>query len=147
MNATVVLVDQLKEIYIDGEVEPIDNALWFAKVMRHDYTVALGATFNGVDEPDQIFYETYTCGAENNPDGYCNPEIDKLIVQQSQEGDETRRKQLVWEIERKLAEDVARPIIFYERAATCWQPYVKGQTMMVNSIFNGNRREDVWLDK
>jgi len=29
----------------------------------------------------------------------------------------------------------------------CWQPYVKGLTIMVTSIFNGNRREDVWLDK
>jgi peptide/nickel transport system substrate-binding protein len=36
-------------------------------------------------------------------------------MQQSQEADEARRKQLVWEIERELAEDVARPIIFYER--------------------------------
>jgi peptide/nickel transport system substrate-binding protein len=50
-------------------------------------------------------------------------------------------------IERKLAEDGARPIIFYDRAATCRQPYVKGLTIMVNSIFNGNRREDVWLDR
>jgi hypothetical protein len=25
----------------------------------------------------------------------------------------------------------------------CWQPYVKGLTIMVTSIFNGNRREDV----
>jgi len=70
----VALIDQLKEIYIDGEVEPIDNALWFAKVMRHDYTVAQGATFKSIDDPDQVFYETYTCGVENNPDGYCNPE-------------------------------------------------------------------------
>ncbi len=53
----------------------------------------------------------------------------------------------MWTIERKLAEDGARPIIFYSRGATCWQPYVKGLTIMVNSIFNGNRREDVWLDK
>ena len=55
MNETVVLVDQLREIYIDGELEPIDNALWFAKVMRHDYTVALGATFKSIDDPDQVF--------------------------------------------------------------------------------------------
>jgi hypothetical protein len=27
------------------------------------------------------------------------------------------------------------------------QPYVKGLTLMVNSIFNGNCREDIWLDK
>jgi peptide/nickel transport system substrate-binding protein len=54
---------------------------------------------------------------------------------------------LVWEIERKLAEDGARPIIFYARAGTCWQPYVKGFTIMVNSIYNGWRMEDAWLDK
>jgi len=63
-----------------------------------------------------------------------------MIEQQSIEADTGRRKQLVWELERKLAEDVARPIIFYSRA-------VKGLTIMVNSIFNGNRMEDVWLDK
>ena len=27
------------------------------------------------------------------------------------------------------------------------EPYVKGLTLMVNSIFNGNCREDIWLDK
>jgi peptide/nickel transport system substrate-binding protein len=30
---------------------------------------------------------------------------------------------------------------------TCWQPYVKGFTLMVNSEYNGNRFEDVWLDR
>ena len=67
--------------------------------------------------------------------------------QQSTEADQGRRKQLVWAIERKLAEDVARPIIAHSRMATCWQPYVKGPTMMVDSIHNSNRREDWWLDK
>jgi hypothetical protein len=37
--------------------------------------------------------------------------------------------------------------ILYDRFATCWQPYVKGPTMMVDSIFNSNRGEDWWLDK
>src|SRR6516165_4436341 len=147
VDMAVALIDQLKEIYIDGEVEPIDNALWFAKVMRHDYTVAQGATFKSIDDPDQVFYETYTCGAENNPDGYCNPEIDKLIDRQSSEFDEQKRKQLVWEIEQRLVEDGARPIIYHTRAATCRQPYVKGFTSMVNSVYNGWRFEDLWLDK
>jgi peptide/nickel transport system substrate-binding protein len=53
----------------------------------------------------------------------------------------------LWAIERKLAEDNARPIIFYNRNGTCEQPYVKGLTIMVNSIFAGWRMEDVWLDK
>jgi peptide/nickel transport system substrate-binding protein len=46
-----------------------------------------------------------------------------------------------------LAADGARPIILYARAGTCWKPDVKGVTIMDNSIFNGNRREDVWLDR
>jgi hypothetical protein len=46
-----------------------------------------------------------------------------------------------------LAEDGARPIIFYNRFAYCWQPQVKGWTMMVNSIINNWRMEDVWLDR
>jgi peptide/nickel transport system substrate-binding protein len=63
------------------------------------------------------------------------------------EVDPEKRKQLVWEIERKLADDSARPIIFYDHRATCWQPRVRGLTRMVNSLFNGWRMEDVWLAK
>jgi len=32
-----------------------------------------------------------------------------------------------------LAEDGARPVIFYPRGGTCRQPWVKGLTIMVNS--------------
>ena len=53
----------------------------------------------------------------------------------------------MWEIERKLAEDGARPVIFYPVSAACWQPYFKGHTMMVNGNYNGWRLEDAWLDK
>jgi peptide/nickel transport system substrate-binding protein len=37
--------------------------------------------------------------------------------------------------------------IFYSRDGTCRQPHVKRLTVMFNSIFNGWRMEDVWLDK
>ena len=97
--------------------------------------------------PTTNLYLNYGCGGELNYNGYCNPAVDNLIDRQSIEADREQRKQLVWEIERKLAEDDARPIIFYDRRATCWQPRVKGLTIMVNSISNGARMEDVWLDK
>ena len=62
------------------------------------------------------------------------------------ESDKEKRKQLVWEIERRLAEDDARSVIFYPRGATCRYPRVKGMTVMINSIYNGYRYEDLWLD-
>src|SRR5712672_4895 len=146
-NPAVILIDQLKEIYIDGQLEPIETVNWFPKVMRKDYTVGLNGTESGVDDPDQQFYENFVCGAERNYTNYCNAEVDKLIDRQSSEADPEKRKQLVWQIERRLAEEGARPIIFYPRGGTCWQPQVKGLTIMVNSIYNGFRLEDVWLDR
>ena len=146
-DPAVILIDQLKEIYIDGQLEPIDTAQWLPKVMRKDYTAALNLTGNGLDDPDQTLYENFTCGAEGNYDRYCNPELDKMVDRQSMEFDQQKRKELVWAIERKLVEDAARPILWHNRTGTCWQPYVKGYTPMVNSVYNGWRMEDVWLDK
>ena len=146
-DPAVILIDQLKQVYIDGELETVDTTQWYPKMMRKDYIVALNLTGSTVDDPDQMLYENYACGAEGNYNGYCNPAIDKLIDEQSREEDQAKRKQLVWAIERKLAEDYARPIIQYNRGAVCWQPYVKGVTVMVDSIYNGWRMEDVWLDK
>jgi peptide/nickel transport system substrate-binding protein len=146
-DPAVILIDQLKEIYIDGELDQVETSNWFSKVARKDYTVGLNLTGNSVDDPDQNFYENYACGSERNYTQYCNRELEKLFDQQSMETDLEKRKKLVWEIDKKLQEDVARPIIFHARQATCWQPYVKGVTMMVNSSYNGYRYEDVWLDK
>jgi peptide/nickel transport system substrate-binding protein len=145
-DPAVILIDQLKEVYIDAEMELIDTSRYFPKIMRKEFTVGLNLQTSGPD-PDPILDLFYGCGSSLNWDGYCNKEVDQLIDAQSREPDMERRKELVWKIERILAEDVARPIIFYNRVATCWQPYVKNQTLMVNSVFNGNRREDMWLDK
>jgi peptide/nickel transport system substrate-binding protein len=146
-DPAVLLIGQLKEIYIDGELELVDTPVWYPRLAKKDFTIGLNLIGNGLDEPDQTLYENYTCNAEGNYDGYCNPEFDKMVDRQSMEFDQEKRKQLVWEIERRLAEDVARPILYHSRSGTCWHPYVKGYTAMVNSIYNGLRMEDVWLDK
>ena len=94
-----------------------------------------------------MFYENYLCGSERNYTGYCNAEVDKLIDQQSVETDFEKRRQLVWRIEKYLAEDGGRPIIFHPRSATCSYPQVKGITVGVNSPYNLWRMEDAWLDR
>jgi peptide/nickel transport system substrate-binding protein len=146
-DPAVILIDQLKEIYIDGELDVVETGNWFAKVARKDYAVGLNLTGNSVDDPDQNFYENYACGSERNYTDYCNKDLEALVDQQSQESDRVKRRALVWEIDKKLQEDVARPIIFHARQATCWQPHVKGFIMMVNSSYNGYRFEDTWLDR
>ena len=110
-DPAVILIDQLKKIHIDGELEVIDTSIWHAKVTRKEYPVGLNLTGVGVDDPDVNLYENYSCNSERNLTQYCNKDVDALIDKQSQETDAGKRKQIVWEIERKLAEDLARPII------------------------------------
>jgi peptide/nickel transport system substrate-binding protein len=146
-DPAVLLGSQLKEIWIDTELDIVDTAQWYPKVARKDYTVGAVPMETGVDDPDQMFYENYVCGAARNYTGYCNPDLDKLVNQQSMESDRGKRKAIVWQIERVLADAAVRPILFYPVGATCEQPYVKGLTIMTNSIYNEWRMEDVWLDK
>ena len=143
----ILLVDTLKQIYIDAELEPVDTAAWFPKITRKDYIVGPNITCGAVDDPDQNFYENYACGSPRNFTQYCNKELEPLFDRQSQETNVETRRKLVWDIDRRLQEDLARPIIYHNKAATCWQPYLHGFTPMENSVYNFPRLENVWMDR
>jgi peptide/nickel transport system substrate-binding protein len=146
-DPAAILIDQLKNIYIDGELENIETANWVPKLIRKDFKLGLNVLGTAVDDPDVYFYQNYVCSSARNYPGYCNPELDKKVDQQSMESDPAKRRQLAQEIDFQLQQELARPIIYHLRAATCWQPAVKNLTLMVNSQYNGWRFEDVWLDK
>ena len=145
-DPAVLLISQIKEIWIDAELEMIETANWAPKLIRGDYQMGLSLVGNGVDDPDQGYYENYVCGSRTYM-GYCDAELDQMVALQSAEPDQEKRKAIVWAIDMKLQRDVVRPILYYIRAGTCMRPEVKGITLMVNSTFNGWRMEDVWLDR
>jgi peptide/nickel transport system substrate-binding protein len=118
-DPAVLLIGQLKEIYVDGELEMVDTTNWFPKVLRKDFTVGMVVSENGLDVARQ--------GSE---DLWRHPPHP------------FRRR-----LHRAANEDDVRPVLFHPRAAVCNQPWVKGMTQMVNGIYNGSRFEDVWLDK
>ena len=125
-DPAIILIDQLKQIYVDGDLEEIDTTQWYPRLMRKDFIVGLNLAENGLDDPDQTFYENFACGADRNYTGYCNRELETDFDRQSMEADFEKRRRLVWEIDRKLQEDGARPMIYHNRAATCRYPQVKG---------------------
>ncbi|MGE0698900.1 MAG: ABC transporter substrate-binding protein [Hyphomicrobiaceae bacterium] len=146
-DPAVILVDQLKTIHIDGELDVVDASIWFGKVARGDYAVGVNTTAPAIDDPDVNLYENYACGSERNYTKYCNPEVDKLIDAQSRETSIAKRREIVWKIEEVLAADVARPIIVQGIAGLCRQPHMKGFVLHHNGIYNNWRFDDVWLDK
>ncbi len=146
-DPAVILIDQLKTVYVDAELETIETAVYQAKIARKDYAIAANVTGSAVDDPDQQFFENYACGSERNYTQYCNRDLEALFRKQSEELDQEKRRKIVWEIDRQLQEDVARPILYHTKAATCWHPHVHGLSRMINSAYNGWRFEDVWIEK
>ena len=121
------LIGQLKEVYFEGELDLVDTAIWFTKIARKDYAIGLNTTGNGLDDPDQPYFEHFACKSERNYTGYCNPEIEKLFpvqsprarhreAQEDRVGDRPRAPR-----GRRAAGDHVEPP---RRAA--WHPYVKG---------------------
>jgi peptide/nickel transport system substrate-binding protein len=51
-DSAVILIDQLKEVYIDGELETIDTTVYYPKILRKDFTVGLNRQ-NGGPIPTQ----------------------------------------------------------------------------------------------
>src|SRR5262249_57484970 len=101
-DPAVLLASQLKEIYIDGELEFVDTALWYPKMVRKDFTVGAVPMESGVDDPDQMFYENFYSNAARNYAGYNDPEFDKLVDRQSMEADPAKPKDLVCHAEPNL---------------------------------------------
>ena len=145
-DPATIMIDQLREIYFEGELELTETATWVPKLIKKDYVVAVNVLGTAADDPDVVFFQNHVCTSARNYTGHCNHELDKKVEEQSREADPLRRRQLVWEIDRTLQEELARPVLYHRYGGTCWQPWVKGLTMMVNSQYNGWRMEDVWLD-
>ena len=146
-DPSVILMDQLKDIYIDAELEVIEVALWYPRLIRKEYTIALNLTGNGIDDPDAVLFENFACESDRNYTGFCNRDLEKQFAAQSLEFDADKRRKLVWDIDRQLTAEGARTVLFHNVSATCRQPYVKNFTTVLNGMYNGWRLEDVWLDK
>lgn len=146
-NPAILMIDQLKKIYIDAELEVLDSTQWYARLTKKDYTLALNGMGVAVDNPDGNIVENYACGSERNYTQYCDAKVDQLLSEQSRESDREKRKRIVWEIEKYLVLDTARPVIQFSVAGNCWHPHVKNYVPHENSQYNYQRYEEVWLDK
>ena len=60
-DPAAILADQLKNIWIDAELDLVETANWLPKLVRGDFVMAQSLVGSGLDDPDQNFYENYIC--------------------------------------------------------------------------------------
>ncbi len=146
VNGSLV-ADQLRTIYIEGEIEQKEYTVHTGAILKGAYTLSYHNTGAAVDDPDVVFYEGYSCASPRNYTKYCNREVEAKIDEQSATVDPVKRKQMVQALDLHLQKDVARVALYQHMNTACWHPYVKGYLRSSNGIYTHNRLEDVWLDK
>jgi len=140
------VIDQLKQVGIDSTLEQVETGNWHAKVARRDFDLALNLTGVAPDDPDSNFYENYACGSERNYSDYCSEEVTKLFDKESSETDVKKRLKLIQQIDARLQNEVARPILSNRLDYFAMWPHVKN-LVAHHSIYNFHRYQEVWLDK
>jgi peptide/nickel transport system substrate-binding protein len=140
------VVSDLKQVGVEATLKQIDTAQWHPMVTRREFQIGANLTGLGVDDPDANFYENFSCGSPRNYGDYCSEEVGRLIDQQSQEIDVQKRLALVWQIQKKLEEDAARPTMGWRTDRFAHHPHVKN--LIPNQVtYNCCRLQEVWLDK
>ena len=140
------VVAELKTVGIEATMKQVETAQWHPMVTRKDYQMGANVTGLGVDDPDANFYENYACDSPRNYTGYCDEHVMKMIDAQSQELDVQKRAALVAQIQRKLEEDAARPVMGWRLDYFPMAPYVKNLVPHHN-LYNFGRMQEVWLDR
>jgi peptide/nickel transport system substrate-binding protein len=140
------VINELKQVGIEATLKQIETAQWHAMAVRGEYQIGANLTGLGADDPDGNFYENYACNSPRNYTHYCSEQVMKMIDQQSAEVDKKKRAAMVDAIQKKLEEDVARPILSWRIDYFTQRPYVKGLVAQ-NSVYNYGRMQDVWSDR
>jgi peptide/nickel transport system substrate-binding protein len=146
-NRTVMLEamqQQLKEIGIEMELQFVEPAELQKRRVDRNYQV-MGDNLTPSVEPDTYTYVEYHSKSSGNVGNYNSPELDALIDQQRATLDPNQRKQLLRQIQLKLAEQqfiITTGDPYYH---SIFQPHVQG--FRFSYVNQRTPIKNVWLNK
>ena len=146
VDLTSYVVNELKQVGVEITVKQLDSVQWYGITTRKEFQLGINISGYGVDDPDAILVENYTCASLRNYTGYCDEGVSRLIEQQSQELDPKKRLALVHQIQRKLPEAGARPTVSWGIDHFAHWPRVKN-LVPHHSLYSFGRMQEVWLDR
>lgn len=108
-QAANIIAENLKSVGINIKIQMADLATLIDIIVKQEYDLAiLTVSMTPINPLPDIAYFLQ----EGNPNGYSNPEVDKLLSAISSEMDEAKIKQYFSEIQKIVAEDVPMPSIY-----------------------------------
>ncbi len=114
-----IVAAELAQVGIRVTIENIEWAQWLDQVFtRHDFDMSI------VGHSEPMDYDIYA--RDDYYFGYSNPEFKALIAALDDTVDATRRRDLLQQVQRKLADDAVNGFLFQYPRLDIWDAHLKG---------------------
>ncbi len=76
LTGASLVADQLRSIYIEGEIEQQEYTVLMGTYAKGAFTMAFHQPAASSDDPDVMFYQQFKCGSQLNYSHYCNRDVE-----------------------------------------------------------------------
>ncbi len=141
-----VLASQLKKLGVTINIQPKESGVYTKDFTSGNYQAVIDAT-GGSRTEDSAWLARFHSGGFFNSMPVKDPNLDSMIEAEMQEFDETKRKAICIDIERRLAADVdVIPLLAFP-GYFVGQPYVHGWTDLFALNTNDVDWGQTWFDQ
>jgi peptide/nickel transport system substrate-binding protein len=133
-----VLQQQLREVGIVLDIRSYEFATFFADVQKGAFQLYSLRWIGGNQDPDifeYVFESSSIPPKRANRGFYSNPQIDALLAQGRKEIDQEKRKQIYFEVQQILAQDLPYINLWYFDNVMAYRPRVKGLRLIPSGNF------------
>ena len=141
-----VVQAQIKQIGIDAQLQPSDNATSTQRRVKPDFDLIIIAD-GGLSSPGSYAYSTfYSSGVYAKPAGLNDPALDKLIDQQATEFDFAKRGALFQQLERLILDKAYNAPISTPLLVELHQAWINSWTGAKNNRAVVMNPDAIWID-
>jgi peptide/nickel transport system substrate-binding protein len=142
----IFIKDALLKIGVDLKLSFQESAEYNTTIRKRQWKLDAGGAPFHVNDPDAMYTDSVTCDGNLNYSKLCNPKIDALFSQQSQELDPRKRVALVNQMETLALAQYGSYKMYFRNISRMFQNNLHGLALHPN-IDNATRFEDCWKSK
>lgn len=141
-RVTETIRSQLSEIGLDVQVDQMQTNAYVERRTAGDFDMTMLGSVVDADPDDGVWNYFHSTGP-SNPEGYNNPEADRLVDAQRETADEAERTRLLQELQTLVANDAVYRFFYHLPDVTAFYNYVQGYVPVPEQRY----LETVWLDQ
>jgi peptide/nickel transport system substrate-binding protein len=146
LDAVQVAQRYLKDVGIEAELKIQEYGAYMATTFLGKFEGMAMGPISIAWEPDSVLYGLYAPSQPRNSGHVNDPQITAMLEEQRRTKDLEARKQIIFDIQRRAAEQQYYVYTSSSMVTGSWQPYVKNYAPNQSFDF-GNRSAALWLDR